>query len=351
MKKNKATIFDVVKLCGVSRGTVDRVLYGRGKVSEKTRAKVLDAIETLGYKPDVNASRLASRRTYCFAYLIPSFKEGEYWEMMDRGFRSAADEIDRFSISLSAHYYDQNDISSFLKCCDDILEEKPAGLLMNAAFRKETSEFADRLSEAGIPYAFVDNKIDELDYLLYCGVNPEQSGALGAFLLTMRSEPDEICLIRIQRDPSKHADPNGPRRDGFLSFIDEHFPSCQVHSVFIDPSHPEGIFSVMNEFVLNHPQVRHFATTNSRIHLLSDWFRSHPSSSRVVIGFDDIAANMDALREGLVDFLITRHIPDQAGTALKLFVPAVILSQKPSRRNNFVHMDILHQMNMDDYLV
>ena len=31
------TIFDVAKMAGVSRGTVDRVVYGRGRVSEETR--------------------------------------------------------------------------------------------------------------------------------------------------------------------------------------------------------------------------------------------------------------------------------------------------------------------------
>ena len=74
------TIFDVARLAGVSRGTVDRVVYGRGRVSEETRQKVAKAIAELGYSPNPNASSLANRKEYRFACLIPQFKKGDYWE-------------------------------------------------------------------------------------------------------------------------------------------------------------------------------------------------------------------------------------------------------------------------------
>ena len=58
------TIFDVARHAGVSRGTVDRVIYGRGRVSEKTKEKVRKVISELGYTPNPNASSLANRKEY-----------------------------------------------------------------------------------------------------------------------------------------------------------------------------------------------------------------------------------------------------------------------------------------------
>ena len=49
--KKSATIYDVSEMAGVSTATVSRVLNDPGKVSEKTRKRVEDAIEALGYKP------------------------------------------------------------------------------------------------------------------------------------------------------------------------------------------------------------------------------------------------------------------------------------------------------------
>jgi DNA-binding LacI/PurR family transcriptional regulator len=53
---------DVAKVAGVSRATVSRVLNG-GSASEATRARVADAVERTGYRPNAAARRLASGRS------------------------------------------------------------------------------------------------------------------------------------------------------------------------------------------------------------------------------------------------------------------------------------------------
>ena len=58
-----ATIKDVAKLAGVSTATVSLVINGKAKemkVAEKTRKKVLEAVKTLDYKPNLAARRLKS---------------------------------------------------------------------------------------------------------------------------------------------------------------------------------------------------------------------------------------------------------------------------------------------------
>ena len=45
----RPTIQMVADLAGVSRGTVDRVLNNRSYVKEEVRARVLEAVEELGY--------------------------------------------------------------------------------------------------------------------------------------------------------------------------------------------------------------------------------------------------------------------------------------------------------------
>jgi DNA-binding LacI/PurR family transcriptional regulator len=54
---------DVARLAGVSHQTVSRVLNGSPHVSEPTRAKVLAAMEELGYRRNMVARALATRRS------------------------------------------------------------------------------------------------------------------------------------------------------------------------------------------------------------------------------------------------------------------------------------------------
>lgn len=344
-----ASVFDVARLAGVSRGTVDRVIYGRGRVSDATRLKVEQAIESLNYSPNKNASHLATRSEYLFACLIPMFKPGEYWEEMNNGLLDAVHSFSSANISVHIHHYNQTDLDSFRKECDSILEEQPAGVLMNAVFREETMDFAKALESRGIPYAFVDNKINELDYTLYYGVDPDKSGALGAWLLTWRDHPTDMALVRLVRDPGRHADPNRPRRHGFTDYLEDSHPGCRIHSVFIDPDNPEDTRRTLEGFFESHPEVHHVAMTNSRVYLLGEYLRSHPDPQRIVVGFDDLKSNLECLKEGTVDALVTRHIPLQAKDALTHFAECVIRRKRPEQRDHFVHMDILTRMNLDNY--
>ena len=58
-----ATLHDVASRCGVSYQTVSRVVNHSPQVAEKTRSRVLQAISELGYRPNLTARRLATRRS------------------------------------------------------------------------------------------------------------------------------------------------------------------------------------------------------------------------------------------------------------------------------------------------
>ncbi|MBO7531725.1 MAG: LacI family DNA-binding transcriptional regulator, partial [Lachnospiraceae bacterium] len=58
MKESNLTIYDISEKAGVSIATVSRVLNNSGSVSEKTRKKVMDAINDTGYTPNAFARGL-----------------------------------------------------------------------------------------------------------------------------------------------------------------------------------------------------------------------------------------------------------------------------------------------------
>jgi len=76
-----ATIYEVSKLAGVSLATVSRVMNNSGKVTARTRQKVLSAIEELGYRPNSMAQSLASRTSNSIGVLIPEL-HGPFFGIM-----------------------------------------------------------------------------------------------------------------------------------------------------------------------------------------------------------------------------------------------------------------------------
>jgi LacI family transcriptional regulator, gluconate utilization system Gnt-I transcriptional repressor len=71
-QRSPSRMEDVARLAGVSVITVSRALREPGKVAEPTRARVLAAIETTGYVPNLVARSLKSRRSGIIAAVIPS---------------------------------------------------------------------------------------------------------------------------------------------------------------------------------------------------------------------------------------------------------------------------------------
>lgn len=67
----KTTIYDVAEKAGVSISTVSRVINNTGQISDKTRKKVLEVIESMEYQPSLVASALTGKRTGTIGLIIP----------------------------------------------------------------------------------------------------------------------------------------------------------------------------------------------------------------------------------------------------------------------------------------
>lgn len=78
-----ATINDVSKLAKVSLATVSRVVNQPEIVNPKTRARVLQAIEELNYRPNIIARSLLAKRTFAVGVIVNNFTS--YYGAMVQG--------------------------------------------------------------------------------------------------------------------------------------------------------------------------------------------------------------------------------------------------------------------------
>lgn len=74
-KSKFPSIHDVAKEAGVSIATVSRVINNFAYVKNANRISVLETIEKLNYKPNISASRLASRKVNSIGLIMPFFDD------------------------------------------------------------------------------------------------------------------------------------------------------------------------------------------------------------------------------------------------------------------------------------
>lgn len=351
-KPRKITIMDVAKLSGVSKGTVDRVLHDRGEVSPKSLEKVKKAIKELDFEPNLYASLLATKKAHLVACLIPEHKEGEYWDKIKIGFEKGGETVKSYNMSTEIFFYDQYNPLSFREACNALLASNPSGVILPPLFKTDTHLFAATLSERGIPYIYVDSKLEDNSYFAYFGMPMYQSGYLCAHLLTERcsqKDVNEVLIVRITRDKTRQSDPTLNRRAGFMDYMSEYFPDCEVHNLFINPNDDDEIYSTLDEFFKTHRNIKYVVMFNSRIHLICKYLEENHLKGRRIIGFDNLDKNMIALKSGIISILISQHTEEQTNRAVLALADYILQHKSPEKKDNYMHMDILTKLNLDYY--
>lgn len=96
-KRKRPTQSDVAQYANVSQAMVSYVVNQNSAISipDETRQRILDAMEKLGYVPDITARRLRSRKTLTIASIISDITN-PFYPAFERGIQEIADQ----------HHYD-----------------------------------------------------------------------------------------------------------------------------------------------------------------------------------------------------------------------------------------------------
>ncbi|MFU8824080.1 LacI family DNA-binding transcriptional regulator [Yoonia sp.] len=90
------TLQDVAAYAGVSTATVSRCMNAPAKVTAKTRTRVEDAIETLGYAPNFGARAMAAQRTMTIGAVIPTMENAVF----AKGLQAFQDELRQYGFTM-----------------------------------------------------------------------------------------------------------------------------------------------------------------------------------------------------------------------------------------------------------
>jgi DNA-binding LacI/PurR family transcriptional regulator len=148
-RQRTPTMQDVADLVGVSKQTVSAVINDKPGITDETRARVLAAIEQLGYRLDFRARSLRTGRTRTIALLVTDVASPFLSKIA-----SAAEDC-----AYAAHYnlvlYNTRDsIDRERAYIDSVVQRSVDGVLAIAA--RDASTATASLTAAGIPVVTLD---------------------------------------------------------------------------------------------------------------------------------------------------------------------------------------------------
>jgi LacI family transcriptional regulator len=144
------TIDDVVRLAGVGKGTVSRVINGSASVSDATRARVRKVIEDLNFRPNVAARRLSQGTATRQIGVLESFITSPSFTDRLRGIQDVIESTDDFELLL----FSCGSPDRYARRLAGIVEQRSVeGLLIVDLILSEDQ--AAQLEAAGIAVVFI----------------------------------------------------------------------------------------------------------------------------------------------------------------------------------------------------
>jgi DNA-binding LacI/PurR family transcriptional regulator/ABC-type glycerol-3-phosphate transport system substrate-binding protein len=153
-----ATINDVARLAGVSRGTVSNIINGRSGVSSDKIARVNAAIESLRYVPDASARTLKTSKTNKVAVVLPNILDTNFAHIFT-GVERVLNEHD-----YTASLYTSAEIGpKENRILDQVIQQKMDGVIL-ATCQPEAIDRFRRLRDAGMRLVFVEREPVEKEF-------------------------------------------------------------------------------------------------------------------------------------------------------------------------------------------
>ena len=221
----KYTIKNIAEIAGVSKGTVDRVIHKRGKVSAKSLEKVNAVLSEIDYQPNLLARSLKNTKQHHICVVLPDYNKDSFWLPCHKRIKEAISEFSPFGVFIEPFYFDPNDVNSFIEINKRILKLTPDAVLLAPLFYKETITIVNNYALSNILVSKFNNQLEIENTKNFVGQDLFLSGRIAASLIKMIvPENSTIAILHIDED-FNNAVHMQEKEKGFINYFKKINPS------------------------------------------------------------------------------------------------------------------------------
>lgn len=340
---------EIARRANVSIATVDRVLHNRTGVSPSTKRKIERIIKELDYKPNIIASRLASRKIFNISVLIPEVsEETDFWQAPLNGIGRAEEMVKEYGVNVHLHFFDLNDRKSFDEQTRLILENSTDGILLAPSFIDEARRFTAECQKRNIPYVLIDSNIPHQEGLCYIGPHLFRSGYLGGQLtsFTLHKESD-VLIVSIASELDDH-NYLMEIEEGFRAYFRYHNLYHNIVKTEIKNTDYRSVEQALEKEFKKKRDFKAIFVTNSRVATVARYFEKKKREKVFLVGYDYISENIEYLKREIIDVLICHKSEEQGYKGIMTLYQHLVLNEK-IENIHFMPIDIITKENYEFY--
>ena len=316
----KVTINQIAEKAGVSRGTVDRVLNKRGRVREEVEQKVLQIAEDLGYVPVQHKRKNPSghRRIGVITILSGS----DFMKEIHRGLKNAKEEAEASGVEVVVRESNAVDEAEQLSYIEEMVALQVSGLaIMPVNCEPVRSKLTEVTEKHHIPVVTFNTDIQGTGRCCYVGMNNRQSGAVAAGLMHMLTGGSGSILLITGHFANALSN---SRVDGFIETMKKDCSGLRTAGVQCSFDDPAEVERIILEACGSIPDVKGiFVVSGGQEGVLSAYEKLQASEWPHMIVYDRTERNEEALRRGIVDFVIDQNTYQQGYQAIRVLADAL----------------------------
>lgn len=336
------TVVEIAKKAGVSIGTVDRVLHKRGRVSEETCKRIQAIIEEEGYQPNPLARHLKRNKEYRIGVLMPELdKESRYWNLIYKGLCDAVGELSAFSFKLELFTFVRPDTASQSSAFARMMEANCCAWVIAPVMQGETLELLNAAVKK-VPYVFIDSHLPGSNPVSSVAQNPFRGGYLAGRLMDLLSHSDgPYAVIR----PYTEAFNLNERVRGFNAWFAGR-PGIRVLDIVCSENDRDERNRILDSLMNDNPSLKGVFAVSAIGHKVADYFVERSLKKDVaIIGYDLVAENIDHLKSGQIDCLISQRPEEQGRHVLQQIFRKIVLEEE-AVKEIYMPFDIFFKENI-----
>jgi LacI family transcriptional regulator len=321
------TLFDIAEALGVSTGTVHRALHDHPGVNANTKLKVLEMAKSLGYRPNLAARFLSSKRSLKISV---NTLEGttSFWDEVRSGINEEAKSVLMENVEVEFRTYPrlgEGEEEAF----EAALQAKVDGIIVFSSRPEKLRAWIRRASRWHIPVMCVTTDAPDSGRLAVVSIDTRASGALAADLMgRFLQGTGQVAVTLSDMLITEHAE----KYSGFEKTMLSLYPGISVLEPLEDHDIEPEAYEKFRKLLEAHPDLSGlYVTTEASMPVLNAARDAGVLDCLTIITTDLFSALVPQIRSGAVVATIYQRPRTQGRMAFRLLHEFLAEGHCPSR--------------------
>ncbi len=330
------TMQKIAELCGVSRGTVDRALNGRGRVNAETAEMIRKMAKQLGYKPNPAGHALSARKNKPVIGVLLSSEGNAFFDDVIHGMDRAAKAYAIYGLTVRYYPMKGYDVDKQLHLMQTMKEDINA-LIISPIDDARIAEAIDDFVDSGIFVVTVVNDIKSSKRHCYVGSDYFNGGETACALLeALLGEQAKVGIVMGSRQVLGHCE----RLQGFQHRM-ERIPGFSIAGIVENGDDEIFSYERTKNLLDDHPDITAIFLLAGGVYGACRAIMQLPEKERpTTIAFDSVPLTVEMMRHGIVKAILYQHPIRQGRMAVSLAFEYLVNGRMSEKKNYIMKNEI-----------